>query len=198
MNTDIRDNQSQEALIMVVDDNPEFLKGLAFTLEMEGFKVWKAANGQQALDELEAVFHENAEPGTTMERLPDLILVDIMMPVMDGYELYDRLRANPYTNHIPLIFLTAKDSETDIRRGKVLGSDDYLTKLAPTEDILASIKGKLNRIQQRRDLAAQYNREEAGFNERLLKGNLTILIVIFVFLFIIFVLGLFTLTGFWG
>lgn len=198
MNTRAEDNQTSEALIMVVDDNPEFLKGLQFTLEMEGFKVWKATNGQHALDELEAVFHENAEPGTTMERLPDLILVDIMMPVMDGYELYDRLRANPYTNHIPLIFLTAKDSETDIRRGKALGSDDYLTKLAPTEDMLASIRGKLNRIQQRRDLAAQYNREEAGFNERVFKGNTTILIVLFVFLLIIFALGIATLTGFWG
>lgn len=191
-------NQPPESLIMIVDDNPEFLKGLEFTLEMEGFKVWKATNGQHALDELQSVFQEGGEPGSTMERLPDLILVDIMMPVMDGYTLYDRLRANPYTNHIPVIFLTAKDSEMDIRYGKALGSDDYLTKLAPTEDILASIRGKLNRIQQRRALAAQYSQEDEGFNEKLFKGNMAILIVVFVFLLIVFVSGIVVLTGFWG
>jgi CheY-like chemotaxis protein len=195
MNTN---TQNHEALIMVVDDNPEFLKGLEFTLEMEGFSVWKASNGQHALDELQAVFQEKNPAGTAMDRLPDLILVDIMMPVMDGYALYDRLRSNPYTNHIPVIFLTAKDSETDIRHGKELGSDDYLTKLTPAEDMIASIRGKLNRINQRRDLAAKYNSEEEGYNDKLFKGNLTVLIIIFVFLIIIFIVGVATLTGFTG
>lgn len=198
MSNSTQASQPTDALIMVVDDNPEFLKGLEFTLEMEGFRVWKAFNGQQALDELQAVFQENSETGSAMERLPDLILVDIMMPVMDGYALYERLRSNPYTNHIPVIFLTAKDSELDIRYGKELGSEDYLTKLAPTEDILASVRGKLNRIQQRRALAAQFNQDEESFNDRLFKGNLTIMIVIFVFLLIVFVSGLAIMTGFWG
>jgi DNA-binding response OmpR family regulator len=183
---------------MLVDDNPEFLKGLEFTLEMEGFRVWKASNGQHALDELKTVFQDNAGSGSVKERLPDLILVDIMMPVMDGYALYERLRSNPYTNHIPVIFLTAKDSELDIRYGKELGSEDYLTKLASTEDILASIKGKLTRIQQRRALAAQYNQEEESFNDRLFKGNMAIMIIVFVFLLIVFLSGLAVMSGFWG
>jgi DNA-binding response OmpR family regulator len=91
-----------------------------------------------------------------MDRLPDLILADIMMPLMDGYAFYERVRANPYLNHIPFIFLTAKSSEVDVRLGKELGADDYLTKPFSPEDLLASVRGKLRRVEQQRELAAQF------------------------------------------
>ncbi len=156
MNTTKQNDQDYKALIMVVDDNPEFLNGIELTLEMEGFKVWKATNGQHALDELEAVFQVQMEEELEPACLPDLILADIMMPVMDGYDFYKHIRKNPYLNHIPFIFLTAKDDVTDIRYGKELGSDGYLPKITSAEDLLASIRGKLTRVEQRRAIAAQF------------------------------------------
>lgn len=154
MNTSAQIAHNDQELIMVVDDNPEFLSGVELTLEMEGYKVWTARNGQDALNQLKAAFLQ--EGGAKENRLPDLILVDIMMPVMDGYALYDEMRANPYLNHIPLVFLTAKSDEEDIRFGKELGADDYLTKMAPAEDLLATIRGKLKRVEQQRALATQF------------------------------------------
>jgi CheY-like chemotaxis protein len=154
MSTREQNAQSKKTLIMVVDDNPEFLNGIGLTLEMEGYQIWTATDGQDALDQLKAAFL--AEGVGEKTRLPELILVDIMMPVMDGYALYDEMRSNPYLNHIPFIFLTAKSAEEDIRYGKELGADDYLTKLASSEDVLATIRGKLKRAEQQRALAAQF------------------------------------------
>ena len=79
-----------------------------------------------------------------------------MMPVMDGYAFYEKVRANPYLNHLPFIFLTAKSSEVEVRFGKELGADDYLTKPFSPEDLLASVRGKLKRVEQQRELAAQF------------------------------------------
>jgi DNA-binding response OmpR family regulator len=141
---------------MVVDDNPEFLSGCQLTLEMEGYKVWTAINGEDALKKLKDAFMREGRAGDEGTHLPDLILVDIMMPVMDGYALYDEMRANPYLNHIPFIFLTARSAEEEVRYGKELGADDYLTKTASTEDILATVRGKLRRVEQQRKLAKQF------------------------------------------
>ena len=147
--------QEHKALIMVVDDNPEFLSGIKLTLEMEGYKVWTALNGQEAMNVLKVALlnflqGERDEKPHDGERahLPDLILADIMMPVMDGYELYEQTQINPYLNFIPFIFLTAKSSTEDIRYGKELGSDEYLSKLTSSEDILSIIKGKLKRFKK--------------------------------------------------
>jgi CheY-like chemotaxis protein len=176
-------SQNQQTLIMVVDDNPEFLTGIELTLEMEGYRVWTATNGQDALDQLKAAFLGNE--GKT-SHLPDLILVDIMMPVMDGYALYDEMRANPYLNHIPFIFLTAKSGDEDIRYGKELGADDYLTKLASTEDILATIRGKLKRVEQQRELATQFT---GGPSEPIAAGRILFFVLVIAVLIIGCVLG---------
>ena len=104
-----------------------------------------------------------------------------MMPVMDGYALYDAMRANPYLNHIPFIFLTAKSSEADIRYGKELGADDYLTKLASTEDMLATVRGKLKRAEQQRALAAQFT----GDLSKPLEGSRVLLVAVAAVLLII-------------
>ncbi len=154
--------QEYKGLIMVVDDNAEFLSGVELTLQMEGYQVIIAVNGQHALDKLQTAFLGKGEEGVSMERLPDLILADIMMPVMDGYALYDRVRASPYTNHIPFIFLTAKSAQEDIRHGKELGADDYLAKPFSTEDLLASIRGKLRRDRQRRTLTSYLSQDFNG------------------------------------
>jgi len=178
MSTKQQNAQSSTALVMVVDDNPEFLNGIGLTLEMEGYQVWTATDGQDALDQLKAAFLR--EEGDK-KRLPDLILVDIMMPVMDGYALYDEMRSNPYLNHIPFVFLTAKSAEEDIRYGKELGADDYLTKLASSEDILATIRGKLKRVEQQRALAAQF----AGDPGRPVEGARVLLIALVIALVVV-------------
>jgi CheY-like chemotaxis protein len=152
MNIIPQNDQEYKALIMIVDDNPEFVKGIELTLEMEGYQVITAANGQLALDRIQAAFLGRGEEEVSIERLPDLILADIMMPVMDGYTLYERLRISPYTNHIPFIFITAKTAEEDVRHGKELGADDYLAKPFSPEDLISTVRGKLRRVRQRRIL----------------------------------------------
>ena len=170
-------NLEHNALIMMVDDNPEFISGIQVVLEMEGYQVWAAEHGQDALTQLEAVFVGGMAKDPSVTRLPDLILADIMMPVMDGYEFYDRARANPFLNNIPFIFFTAKSSDVDVRRGKELGSDDYLSKLCSPEDLLASVRGKLKRVEQQRELAARFTGET---NKPAVGGVMILLAVIIV------------------
>lgn len=188
--------QPTSARIMIVDDNPEFLNGLELTLEMESYTVLSAPDGTRALEMLE----DALSAGNDASQLPDLILTDIMMPGMDGYAFYERVRANPYTNHIPIIFLTAKDSSDDIQYGKSLGSEDYLTKLASTEEILASVRGKLARIQQRRELLGMVNNsavktEKSTDEPTPIRWNLIVMVAVFIVLFAIFGWGVATIMG---
>lgn len=175
-----QNEQEHKPLVMVVDDNLEFLSGIELTLEMEGFRVLTASNGQHALDKLKGIFMGQGQEGG-LEQLPDLIVADIMMPVMDGYAFYENVRANPYMNHIPFVFLSAKSSDVDVRYGKELGADDYLAKPFSPEDLLATIRGKLKRVEQRRNLAAQFT----GDPSRPLEGRMVILITIIAVLVIL-------------
>lgn len=177
---------SSKPLILVVDDNPEFLNGIKLTLEMEGFKVITASDGQQALDRLRSLPIGQSQASPEVKRLPDLILADIMMPAMDGYEFYSRVRAHPYTNRIPFIFLTAKSGEEDARHGKELGAEDYFSKLAPIEDLLASIRGKLNRVEQQRAIMAEFY-EETGQSRN--TGGVILLVVIALLIILAFYIG---------
>jgi CRP/FNR family cyclic AMP-dependent transcriptional regulator len=186
MSTELAFQPAEQPLILVVDDNLEFLDGVKLTLEMEGYRVWTAANGQQALDRLLAAFRrDRAQAGAGPDHLPDLILADIMMPEMDGYAFYEQVRANPYLNQVPFIFLTAKSSEVDVRFGKELGIDDYLTKPFSPEDLLASVRGKLKRVEQQRVLAAQFT------------GDITKPTGVVVLLVIVIVLILLIVAAFW-
>ena len=188
------DTQDQTPLIMVVDDNPEFLSGIELTLEMEGFKVWTSNNGKNAMEQLEKAFLlKQRTGGSGLEGLPDLILADIMMPEMDGYEFDDEVRSNPYTNHIPFIFLTAKSADENVRQGKELGADDYFSKLAPPEDLVASIRGKIKRVEQRR----QINEEVMGDpTKSLMSGSFIAIAVIGTLVMVAFCLGIAFATGF--
>jgi len=122
------------SLILVVEDNMDILKNLKITLESSNYNVITALGAEKALKEL-----------STMDKVPDLILSDIMMPVIDGYEFFLKISSNPTWNSIPFIFLSAKSSPDDVRLGKLLGADDYITKPFQMEDLLAVIKGKIRR-----------------------------------------------------
>jgi CheY-like chemotaxis protein len=173
--------QNRQTIILVVDDYPAFLDMIETTLQAEGYDVWTATNGQDALDRLLAEYRDG-------NHVPDVILADIMMPVMDGYSFYEHVRGNPYLNHIPFIFLTAKAQVEDIRQGKELGADDYLCKPCTVEDLLSSVRGKLERMQQQRELAAQFT----GENNRSRRGrNLIFLIVGIALIFSACLLGAF-------
>jgi DNA-binding response OmpR family regulator len=126
------------ASILVVDDNPDLLENIGLTLETAGYQVLTAEDGIDALNVLES-------------NIVDLILADIGMPHMNGYQLYERTRQNPEWLMIPFLFLTARAMDSDIRYGKELGVDDYLTKPIEPEDLLATVNGKLRRAQQLAD-----------------------------------------------
>jgi DNA-binding response OmpR family regulator len=118
--------------ILVVDDHMDLLENIAMALESEGYQVQRAQDGMAALEVLEA--------GPV-----DLILADIAMPRMNGYQLYSRVRENNAWVNIPFLLLTARALDSDIRYGKEMGVDDYLTKPIQREDLLAVVRGKLKR-----------------------------------------------------
>jgi DNA-binding response OmpR family regulator len=123
------------ATILVVDDQPGLLANIQLTMEVAGYRAFTARDGVDAL--------------TVLESQPvDLILADIAMPRMNGYQLFERVQKNPEWMTIPFIFLTARAMDSDIRYGKQLGVDDYLTKPVEPEDLLATVQGKLRRAQQ--------------------------------------------------
>ena len=101
--------------ILVVDDEIYIVHILDFSLGMEGYEVVTALDGEQALEKMKA------------ER-PDLIVLDIMMPKLDGYEVCKTVKGNPDTAHIPVILLSAKGRHVDQKMGFDVGADDYITK----------------------------------------------------------------------
>jgi DNA-binding response OmpR family regulator len=149
---------NEQTTILVVDDQPDLLSNLELTLEAEGYRVLTAGDGDEAL----TMLHANHV---------DLILADIAMPRKNGYQLFEEVRDQPQWLAIPFLFLTARTLDSDIRYGKELGVDDYLTKPIQPEDLLASVHGKLRRAEQ----MAQFQSAPAPSNGRILRvGTLRI------------------------
>jgi DNA-binding response OmpR family regulator len=121
--------------ILVVDDAPDLLRNIAEMLQESGYQVATATDGTEALQVLQT-------------RHIDLILTDIAMPKLNGYQLYEQVRRNPDWVHIPFIFLTGRSLSSDVRYGKELGVDDYLIKPMEIEDLAAAVRGKLRRARQ--------------------------------------------------
>jgi phosphate regulon transcriptional regulator PhoB len=119
--------------ILVVDDEELIRELLRFNLEKEGYRVISAKDGVQTLDLL------------TREQ-PDLIILDLMLPGIDGLEVCRRIRANPRYQEIPLIMLTAKGEEIDKVLGLEVGADDYITKPFSNRELLARVKARLRRV----------------------------------------------------
>ena len=126
--------------ILVVDDDPDILQFVRMNLELEGFTADTAEGGRQALEEAKA-------------KPPDLVLLDVMMPEMDGLTVLRRLRQMPATANVPVIILTAKALAEDRVRGLDLGADDYITKPFDLEELVARVRTVLRRAQQMRDLS---------------------------------------------
>ncbi|MFX1411054.1 MAG: PleD family two-component system response regulator [Promethearchaeota archaeon] len=124
-------------LILIVEDNRDLLFNLNLILEANNFQTLTAKNGKQALKILSEI-----------DKIPDIILSDIMMPEMDGYDFFKNVSNNPRLNRIPFIFLTARTSQQEIRLGKLLGVDDYITKPFNEKDLLAVISGKITRAKR--------------------------------------------------
>jgi DNA-binding response OmpR family regulator len=124
-----------DAVILIAEDQPSIRACIEQILKMAGFQVLTASDGAEALVLLRS-------------HTVDLVLADIMMPNMDGYQLYERLVENLEWTHIPFIFLTARVLESDIRYGKELGVDDYLVKPVEAKDLLAVVRGKLRRARR--------------------------------------------------
>lgn len=126
--------------ILVVDDDPDILQFVQINLELDGFRVETAPGGRQALER-------------ASENPPDLMLLDIMMPEIDGLTVLRRMRSNPTTGSVPVIILSARSLAEDRVKGLDLGADDYITKPFDLEELVARVRTVLRRSQQMRDLS---------------------------------------------
>ena len=139
--------------LLVVDDEPKLLRAVAVDLKGEGYDVTTARSSSEALV-------------CVAQKLPDLIISDIRMPGMDGYELARRLRQNQSTALIPIIFLTAKDTTADRIEGFRTGGDAYITKPFEPDELLAVIASILSRVERTHSqIARLIGREEAEKSE---------------------------------
>ncbi|GLI01934.1 GGDEF domain-containing response regulator [Phytohabitans aurantiacus] len=127
-------------LILVVDDDPDIARFVQVNLRLHNFDVVLAGDGEEALEVIEAA-------------RPDLAVVDLMMPRMDGLELVRRLRANPMTAALPVIMLTAKGMTVDKVVGLSVGADDYLVKPFDTLELIARVRSTLRRNQEFREVS---------------------------------------------
>jgi len=120
--------------ILVVDDEQDLVKLIRYHLEKEGYKVISAYNGEDALF-------------LTRKERPDLIILDLMLPGIDGLEICKKLKADQELAHTAIIMLTAKGEEADITMGLKLGADDYITKPFSPKELVARVQAVLRRMQ---------------------------------------------------
>jgi DNA-binding response OmpR family regulator len=113
--------------ILVVDDEPNIVLSLEFLMKQAGFQVRTASDGEAALAAI------TAEP-------PDLVLLDVMMPRKNGYEVCQAIRANPEWANLRIIMLTAKGREVEREKGLALGADDYITKPFSTQEVVERVR----------------------------------------------------------
>ena len=118
--------------ILVVDDEEDLLELIKYNLSKEGFRVTCVSTGEHALRE-------------ARETLPDLIVLDLLLPRVDGLDVCKALKSDPKTQHVPIVMLTAKSEEADVVTGLELGADDYITKPFSPRVLLARIRTVLRR-----------------------------------------------------
>jgi DNA-binding response OmpR family regulator len=122
--------QAMAKRVLVVDDEPNIVMSLRFLMEREGFQVEVASTGQAAV--------------AALDRAPaDLVLLDIMMPELDGFEVCQRIRDHPAWRATKIVMLTAKGRDVERDKGLALGADEYVTKPFSTRDLVAKVKQML-------------------------------------------------------
>ncbi len=119
-------------LVLVADDDDDIRTLVAYRLEKAGYEVAQAADGEQALQ-------------LALERTPDLAVIDVMMPRLDGYELTRALRSHEATSRVPVILLTARTQEADVARGFEAGADDYIRKPFSPQELRSRVHAILGR-----------------------------------------------------
>jgi len=135
--------------ILIIEDNEDVRENTAEILEMAGYKVHQAKNGKIGVDLAQQI-------------KPDLIICDIMMPVLDGYGVIHLLNKNHETASIPFIFLTAKSERSDLRKGMEMGADDYISKPFDDIELLNAIESRLRKNEL---LKAEYSQNVQGLNK---------------------------------
>ncbi|MGI9526672.1 MAG: response regulator [Weeksellaceae bacterium] len=117
--------------VLIVDDEPNIVMTLEYALQKKGYQVFIARNGGEALE-------------IANRETPDLVFMDVMMPDMDGYETFEKLKTNKNLVHTKLIFLSAKNKPSDIEKGIQLGANDYITKPFSIKKVLKSLENILS------------------------------------------------------
>lgn len=117
--------------ILIVDDEKDIIEFIQYNLEQDGFQVIAASNGKDAIEK--------------MKEKPDLVVLDVMMPNLDGYEVCEKIRSKKVYKDIPILFLTAKSREQDEIHGLNIGADDYITKPVSIKKLIARIKSNIRR-----------------------------------------------------
>jgi DNA-binding NarL/FixJ family response regulator len=135
--------------ILVIEDEPEMRRNIVMLLRYRSYQPLEAENGRRGLE-------------LVRRETPDLILCDVMMPELDGYEVLRALRADEKLALIPFVFLTAKGEKDDLRSGMNLGADDYLTKPVGNNDLIQAIEARLQRSAQqaRREFKPDFSSAE--------------------------------------
>ena len=119
--------------ILIVDDEQDIVELLSYNLEKEGFSIVKAYDGETALE-------------LVRSKKPDLMILDLMLPKMNGFDVCKAVRRNPETAHLPIIMLTAKGEEIDKIIGLEIGADDYITKPFSIKELIARVRAILRRM----------------------------------------------------
>jgi DNA-binding response OmpR family regulator len=122
----------QQPVVLAADDDEDILELVAFRLERSGYTVLRARDGEEALR-------------VALEAKPDLAVLDVMMPKLDGFELTRRLRADDATSRMPIILLTARAQDADVQAGFDAGADDYLRKPFSPQELRARVQAILGR-----------------------------------------------------
>ena len=118
--------------ILIADDEPNIVVSLEFVLQEEGYRVRIARDGEEALEAIAA-------------ELPDLVLLDVMLPRLSGFDVVQRIRAHPSWRDLRVVMLSAKGREVEVRKGLALGADAYVTKPFAIRDLLAEVARQLAR-----------------------------------------------------
>jgi DNA-binding response OmpR family regulator len=121
-----------QPLVLIADDDPDILALVSFRLERAGYEVVQARNGEEAVQ-------------VALARRPDLAVIDVMMPRIDGYEATRQLRQQEETSRMPIILLTARVQEEDIARGFDAGADDYVRKPFSPQELSSRVQAALGR-----------------------------------------------------